>query len=118
MKALPAILLLLVLVAPLPAAANCGDINGDQEVTATDALEVLNGAVGLTDSCDGNCDCDLDCTRSIGATDAFSVLRWAVFGDAGGCCVADYCFFDEDCESGYYCGTSPAWSCDADCVPE
>ena len=110
--------LLLALFTPLAASADCGDINDDQVVTATDALIVLNGAVGLDDTCDHNCDCDLDCTRSIGATDAFSVLRWAVLGDVGGCCVGDYCFNDEDCEDGYYCGTSPTWSCDAMCVPE
>ena len=112
------VVLFLGLAAPFTAAADCGDINGDQAVTATDALVVLNGAVGLDDTCNGNCDCDLDCTRSIGATDAFSVLRWAVFGDIGGCCVGDYCFVDEDCEQGYYCGSSPEWSCDAKCVPE
>jgi hypothetical protein len=109
---------LLSLFTPLAAAANCGDLNDDLVVTATDALVVLNGAVGLDNTCDGNCDCDLDCTRSISATDAFSVLRWAVFGDVGGCCVADYCFNDEDCEVGYYCGTSPTWSCDAMCVQD
>lgn len=109
--------LVIVAITSVVSAANCGDIDGDGTVTAPDALVVLSGAIGLADVCNGNCDCDLDCSRSISAVDAFYVLHWAVFGGGGGCCTADYCFTDDDCEAGYYCGNSPTW-CDAVCLPE
>lgn len=112
-----AFLVLLLLGAPVVSVADCGDVDGDQVVSATDALTVLAGTVGLDETCNGNCDCDLDCTRSISATDALFVLRWAVFGEAGGCCTGDYCFNDEDCDLGFYCGNSILW-CDAVCLPE
>jgi len=95
----------------------CGDLNGELGVTASDALIVLRGTVGSNATCDGNCNCDLDCSKSITATDALIVLRWAVGGEGGGCCTADECFNDTDCEPGFYCGDSVKW-CDAVCRPE
>jgi hypothetical protein len=58
------------------AAALCGDFNGDGSVSATDALGVLNAAVGLA-SCDVE-ECDIDGSGGITATDALSALNAAV----------------------------------------
>lgn len=59
----------------LPASV-CGDKNGDEAVTATDALGVLRTAVGL-DSCE-LCVCDVDGSGAVAASDALAVLRVAV----------------------------------------
>ena len=54
----------------------CGDTNGDGAVTATDALFVLQAAVGLT-NCD-DCICDADGNGTVTASDALAVLQFAV----------------------------------------
>lgn len=57
----------------------CGDPTGDGVITATDALFVLNGAVGLL-QCDLNV-CDASGDGAVTASDALMVLRKAVGGD-------------------------------------
>jgi hypothetical protein len=113
-----AILGLTLLGGASAAIADCGDANGDNQVTALDALVVLKGAVGLEGDCIGNCDCDLDADRELTAGDALQTLRAAVGADSDGCGFYDECFYDEDCDDGQECGTDPSWSCDAACVPE
>jgi hypothetical protein len=54
----------------------CGDVSGDEDVTASDALGVLRAAVGS-----GNCDlcvCDVTDSGSLTSTDALATLRFAV----------------------------------------
>lgn len=103
---------------PDSAAAKCGDANGDSAITVLDALVVLRSAVGVPTTCDGNCECDVDFDRELTVNDALETLRWAVGVESGGCGFQDRCFYDEDCEPGFSCGTDPEWSCDAACVPE
>lgn len=104
---------------PVLATAYCGDANNDDAVTAMDALVVLRSAIGLGDACIANCECDVDFDREITANDALETLQAAVRGDLySGCGYQDECFDDEDCDSGYVCGTDPDWSCDAACVAE
>jgi hypothetical protein len=55
----------------------CGDANGDGEVTATDALETLRGAVGLATTCD-LAHCDTDHNAALQTSDALRILRSAV----------------------------------------
>ena len=55
---------------------SCGDPNGDQTVTASDALLVLRAAVG-SDVCQ-RCICDADGSGTTIASDALLVLRIAV----------------------------------------
>ena len=51
--------------------------------------------------------------------DALQTLKAAVLNNRYyGCGFQDGCFYDEDCETGYYCGIDPEWNCDAACVPE
>lgn len=57
----------------------CGDLNGDGKVTASDALAVLQAAVGLS-SCDP-VSCDVDGNGETSAADALRVLQYAV-GDS------------------------------------
>jgi hypothetical protein len=54
----------------------CGDANGDEAITATDALVALRTAVGST-QCD-LCLCDVNSSGTITATDALAILRRAV----------------------------------------
>ena len=54
----------------------CGDVTGDEAITASDALAVLRGAVGLG-VCEP-CICDADGSGTVAATDALLVLRVAV----------------------------------------
>jgi hypothetical protein len=54
----------------------CGDVSGDNAITASDALAVLHAAVGLS-VCD-LCICDADGSGTVAATDALRVLRAAV----------------------------------------
>ena len=54
----------------------CGDVNGDMAITATDALGVLVAAVGLN-SCE-LCVCDTDGSGIIAASDSLRVLGAAV----------------------------------------
>jgi hypothetical protein len=63
----------------------CGDINGDG-VTATDALRVLQAAVGSETSCQ-LCTCDVDSSGAISATDALRVLQAAVGVEVDLTCV-------------------------------
>jgi len=58
------------------ASAICGDTTGDGRVSATDALAVLNVAVGLR-TCD-LCICDVDQSGQTSATDALALLQAAV----------------------------------------
>lgn len=54
----------------------CGDVTGDGEITAADALAVLRGGVGAIDCPDWLC--DVNASGSVSATDALAVLRTAV----------------------------------------
>jgi len=54
----------------------CGDANGDEVVTATDALATLRAATGAGEC--AVCLCDVDSSESITATDALALLRKAV----------------------------------------
>ncbi len=65
-----------VLHAPAPANASCGDFDGDGSVTASDALGTLGVAVGAGSCVFARCDVDKD--GSIAASDALEVLRSAV----------------------------------------
>jgi hypothetical protein len=56
-------------------ASACGDVSGDNAITATDALAVLRAAVGLS-VCE-LCICDADGSGTVAATDALRVLRAA-----------------------------------------
>jgi len=60
----------------LPTTFTCGDANGDQRLSASDALIALKTGVGS-----GNClacVCDVDASGTINATDALGILRVAV----------------------------------------
>jgi len=57
----------------------CGDANGDEAITASDALTALRTAVG-TSTCAPTA-CDVDSNGSITAADALRILRRAVGGD-------------------------------------
>ena len=67
---------LLGLVGAVDALAVCGDFNADGQLTATDALGVLNAAVGLA-SCAEE-ECDIDGSGNVSATDALTALKAAV----------------------------------------
>ncbi len=82
---------LLSLLHATPARALCGDFNGDGDISATDALGVLNAAVGIA-SCDVE-DCDIDGSGSVSATDALSALKAAVGQEVVLACP---CTTDED----------------------
>ncbi len=56
----------------------CGDVNGDESVSAGDALAVLQSAVGGTKCAGKFCICDVNGNSSLSATDALFVLRVAV----------------------------------------
>jgi len=60
----------------VPAAPACGDPTGDHVVTASDALFLLQSAVGL-EAC-MLCICDVDDSGRATATDALAVLKHAV----------------------------------------
>jgi hypothetical protein len=112
---------LLALLGARPAAAvfvPCGDADGSGVVTTVDALAALRSSVDLASPCDRNCDCDTNGDREMSAGDALEILSAAVGGPIGGCSFYDWCFYDEDCDDGYDCGTDPDWSCDAACVPQ
>ena len=58
----------LTFVSASTARATCGDVTGDSDIKATDALNVLKAAVKIyTES-------DLDCSCGAGTTSALSVL--------------------------------------------
>ena len=96
----------------------CGDADGSGAVTTVDALAALRSSVDLASPCDRNCDCDTNADREVPAGDALEILSGAVGEPLGGCGYYDGCFYDEDCDDGYECGTDPDWSCDAACVPQ
>jgi hypothetical protein len=96
----------------------CGDANGNGTISTVDALAALRSSVDLESPCDRNCDCDTDADREMTAADALDILGGAVGEPTNGCGFYDWCFYDEDCEDGYDCGTDPDWSCDAKCVPQ
>lgn len=54
----------------------CGDVTGDGEITAADALAVLRGGVGAIACPDWLC--DVNGSGNVSATDALAVLRTAV----------------------------------------
>lgn len=60
----------------LPTTFACGDANGDQRLSASDALIALRTGVG-SDNCLA-CVCDVDASGTINATDALGILRVAV----------------------------------------
>jgi hypothetical protein len=65
----------------------CGDVTGDGDLTASDALGVLRAGVGLTD-----CDpwvCDYNGSGGLSASDALAVLRAAVGQSAASDCPAE-----------------------------
>jgi hypothetical protein len=59
-----------------PPVGLCGDASGDLAITATDALMVLNAAIGLG-SCE-NCVCDVNRSGGVTASDASVLLAAAV----------------------------------------
>jgi len=62
----------------------CGDMNGDGELTVSDALSILRSGVGQTE-----CEmwqCDYNGSGLVSSADALGVLRRAVGGDVGGNC--------------------------------
>lgn len=70
----------------LPSAL-CGDVTGDGELTATDALGILRAGVGLTD-----CPvwvCDYNGSGILSASDALGVLRVAVGGSRTADCPVE-----------------------------
>lgn len=104
---------------------NCGDPNSDNLVTASDALHVLQAAVGL-----GTCDlhaCDADGSGEITAKDALVVLKYAVANPVSLNCPTttsstiheDECFDDSDCDPKYgqagpHCCGYHCCECDSD----
>ena len=69
------------------AAAKCGDFNDDGNITAVDALGVLNAAIGIQ-----ACEiyrCDVDGNGQISATDALRTLGMAVGTSQTALCPAD-----------------------------
>jgi len=58
------------------AGAECGDANGDGQLTASDALVALRAAVG-TGTCAASV-CDVDASGAVTASDALQILRAAV----------------------------------------
>jgi len=77
--------------------AECGDIDANGTVTATDALLVLHKAVGLP--IEYNCDSGITTTTTTSTTTN----------------TGDLCFTDEDCEAyvgpGYHCGGPTGYDC-------
>ena len=72
---------LALLVFATPARSGvCGDFNDDGAVTASDALGVLNAAIGIVE-CE-NYRCDLDGNGSINFTD-LSIMQAFFFGPPG-----------------------------------
>ena len=78
-------------ITPLPTVSmvpleegTCGDVTGDDEVKATDALNVLKTAVNILDQSDLNCDSSWTCCgdvtgdSKVKATDALNILKTAV----------------------------------------
>lgn len=67
----------------------CGDVDGNDVRTASDALGILRAALGL-DVCPA-CVCDLDATGVITASDALGLLRYSVGSERGAlsCPVCD-----------------------------
>lgn len=70
----------------MPISTVCGDTNGDDNVTAADALYVLKSAVG-SKSCE-LCICDTDNNTNIAASDALRTLKKAVGQDIAMNCPA------------------------------
>lgn len=73
----------LTLVSTQPASADAGDCGQPQSTgsapTATDALAVLKGAVGLGSACDSTpCICDVNGDGNVTSSDALAVLQAAV----------------------------------------
>jgi hypothetical protein len=71
----------------LDALAACGDFNDDGNITAVDALGILNSAIGIE-----NCEvyeCDVDGNGRITATDALHTLETAVGGGGMSNCPDD-----------------------------
>ena len=93
------------LIASGAALANCGDLNGDQQVTATDALTSLQIAVGVAVPVACSCDdctaaqvpsapahcTDVDGDGSTTALDAFAITLVAVGAEAELGCTCDAC---------------------------
>ena len=85
--------------------ATCGDVTGDSQVKATDALYVLKKAVGIYDADDLTCESSWTCCgdvtgdSQVKATDALYVLKKA---------VGIYDVADLDCSCGS--GTTSALS--------
>jgi hypothetical protein len=92
-------LVLGIVLTSSPAHAVCGDFTGDGTVSATDALGVLQVAIGSA-ICELH-DCDVDSSGLVTATDALAVLKTAVGqGAILSCppdpnCQADLDFFFE-----------------------
>ena len=66
----------------------CGDGNFSGDITATDALLALKGAVGSAECL--YCVCNIDGSDEVTATDALAILRSAVGGDVTLECIS--CF--------------------------
>jgi hypothetical protein len=64
--------------------AICGDLNGDGELTDTDALWILRAGVGLS-VCE-TWQCDYNGSGVVSSADALAVLRRAVGGRVAGEC--------------------------------
>ena len=84
---LATIALVLAPFAATDASAMCGDFNDDGNITAVDALGILNSAIGI-ESCELY-DCDVDGSGQVTATDALHTLDTAVGGQAMSDCPAD-----------------------------
>ena len=56
--------------------SECGDVNRDGTVAASDALLILSGAVGLTEC--SACACDVNTSGTVTSSDALAVLRASV----------------------------------------
>jgi len=65
-----------LVVPPTTASFACGDLDGSESITATDALIVLQSAVGSR-TCEP-CICDVDSSGETVATDALVTLKFAV----------------------------------------
>jgi hypothetical protein len=120
---------LLLVASPLLAvettSGGCGDPTGNGEVTAGDALYVLQAATGLHACLPASC--DVDSSGQVTASDALSVLETAVSPRSSLSCptptttssvtssTGDECFDDKDCGDGLpYCCGYHCCECDGD----
>ena len=80
-----------VLTSPAQA-QDCGDADGNGQVTVTDGVNVLRAAAGLSSACTARASlCDVDGNATVTVTDGVNVLRSAAGLSASLDCRSDEC---------------------------